>query len=162
MARSRYARRQPSRSMQHKEGRPFLNFSPLRDRAVRVDPIVSRRGACDRRIWRKPLAFAADAEGYKYMVWVFNGRFAISSPKHAKMPVFLEPKCSAPSEYYHPLSSAQNAQILWGHRLVPVTKRVGRYSLPACSITSREMFSFLDASIATNSHWFMAYVARSL
>jgi hypothetical protein len=29
----------------------------------------------------KPLAFAADAEGYKYIVWVFNGRFAISSPK---------------------------------------------------------------------------------
>jgi len=29
----------------------------------------------------KPLAFAADAEGYKYIVWGFNGRFAISSPK---------------------------------------------------------------------------------
>jgi len=29
----------------------------------------------------KPLAFAADAEGYKYIVWVFNGRFAISLPK---------------------------------------------------------------------------------
>jgi hypothetical protein len=25
--------------------------------------------------------FAADAEGYKYIVWGFNGRFAISSPK---------------------------------------------------------------------------------
>ena len=29
----------------------------------------------------KPLAFAADAEGYKYIVWVFNSRFAISSPQ---------------------------------------------------------------------------------
>jgi hypothetical protein len=29
----------------------------------------------------KPLAFAADAEGYKYIVWVFNRRFAISSSK---------------------------------------------------------------------------------
>ena len=26
---------------------------------------VSRRGICDRKIWSKPLAFAADAEGYK-------------------------------------------------------------------------------------------------
>jgi hypothetical protein len=32
-------------------------------------------------IWTKPLAFAADAEGYiNIMVWAFNGRFAISSP----------------------------------------------------------------------------------
>jgi hypothetical protein len=30
----------------------------------RVDPSVSRRGTCDRGIWRKPLAFAADAERY--------------------------------------------------------------------------------------------------
>jgi len=34
----------------------------------------------DREIWRKPLAFAADAEGYIYILWGFNGRFAISSP----------------------------------------------------------------------------------
>jgi hypothetical protein len=47
--------------------------------STRVDPSVSRRGTCDRGIWTKPLAFAADAEGYKYIVWVFNGRFAISS-----------------------------------------------------------------------------------
>ena len=42
---------------------------------------VSRRGICDRTIWKKPLAFAADAEGYKYMVWGFNGPFTISSPE---------------------------------------------------------------------------------
>jgi hypothetical protein len=42
---------------------------------------ASRRGTCDRGIWTKPLAFAADAEGYiNIMVWGFNGRFAISSP----------------------------------------------------------------------------------
>ena len=42
---------------------------------------VFRRGTCDRGIWTKPLAFAADAEGYiNIMVWGFNGRFAISSP----------------------------------------------------------------------------------
>jgi hypothetical protein len=44
-----------------------------------VDGKVSRRGTCDRGIWRKPLAFAADAVGYIYIVWGFNGRFAISS-----------------------------------------------------------------------------------
>ena len=49
--------------------------------SCRVDPSVSRRGTCDRGIWTKPLAFAADAEGYiNIMVWGFNGRFAISSP----------------------------------------------------------------------------------
>jgi hypothetical protein len=49
--------------------------------STRVDPNVSRRGTCDRGIWTKPLAFAADAEGYiNIMVWGFNGRFAISSP----------------------------------------------------------------------------------
>ena len=32
-------------------------------------------------IWTKPLAFAADAEGYiNIKLWGFNGRFAISSP----------------------------------------------------------------------------------
>ena len=46
-----------------------------------MGPSVFRRGTCDRGIWRKPLAFAADAEGYiNIKVWVFNGRFAISSP----------------------------------------------------------------------------------
>jgi hypothetical protein len=47
----------------------------------REGTIVSRRGACDRAIWRKSLALAADAEGYKFVVWVLNGRFAISSFK---------------------------------------------------------------------------------
>jgi hypothetical protein len=46
-----------------------------------VGPSVFRQGTCDRGIWRKPLAFAADAEGYiDIKVWGFNGRFAISSP----------------------------------------------------------------------------------
>ena len=46
-----------------------------------VGPSVFRQGTCDRGIWRKPLAFAADAEGYiNIKVWGFNGRFAISSP----------------------------------------------------------------------------------
>ena len=48
---------------------------------LHADPSVSRRGACDKRIWTKPLAFAADAGGYKYIVWGLNGPFAISSPK---------------------------------------------------------------------------------
>jgi hypothetical protein len=52
------------------------------------------------------MAFAADAEGYKYIVWVFNGCFAISSPQ-GNVPTFLEPKCSARSEYYHPLSTPE-------------------------------------------------------
>src|SRR5580693_629835 len=46
-----------------------------------VGPSVFRQGTCDRGIWRKPVAFAADAEGYiNIKVWGFNGRFAISSP----------------------------------------------------------------------------------
>ena len=49
--------------------------------STRVNTNVSRRGTCDRGIWTKPLAFAADAEGYiNIMVWGLNGRFAISSP----------------------------------------------------------------------------------
>jgi hypothetical protein len=34
------------------------------------------------------MVFAADAEGYKYIVWVFNGRFAISSPKSRQIANF--------------------------------------------------------------------------
>jgi hypothetical protein len=45
-----------------------INLSTLSTSApapsARVDPSVSRRGTCDRGIWTKPLAFAADAEGY--------------------------------------------------------------------------------------------------
>jgi len=51
-----------------------------RRRAPVWHPSVFRRGTCDRNIWTKPLAFAADAEGYiNITVWGFNGRFVISS-----------------------------------------------------------------------------------
>jgi hypothetical protein len=55
----------------------------------------------------KPLAFAADAESCIYRVWVFNGRFAISSPKPPQLPTCLESKGSAQPEYYHPWSTAK-------------------------------------------------------
>ena len=42
----------------------------------------------------KPLAFAADAEGYKYIAWVFNGRFAISSPKPRQIASFRRTQVS--------------------------------------------------------------------
>jgi hypothetical protein len=35
-----------------------------------VDPSVSRRGTCDRGIWTKPLAFAADAGSYAFCLSV--------------------------------------------------------------------------------------------
>jgi hypothetical protein len=43
----------------------------------------------------KPLAFAADADGHKdivwvFNVWVFNGRFAILSPEPCQLPSFVE------------------------------------------------------------------------
>jgi hypothetical protein len=40
--------------------------------SVRVDPSASRRGTCDRGIWMKPLAFAADAGELIFNLWVFN------------------------------------------------------------------------------------------
>ncbi len=46
-------------------------------RCVGVDRNVFRRGTCDRGIWTKSLAFAADAEELIFTLWVFNGRFAI-------------------------------------------------------------------------------------
>ena len=63
---------------------------------------VSRRGICDRTIWRKPLAFAADAEGYKYIVWVFNARFAILSPESRQLPSFVERKVLAQQDVTTP------------------------------------------------------------
>ena len=42
-----------------------------RRRAVAGGRSVSRRGTCDRVIWTKPLAFAADAGE----LWVLLGRF---------------------------------------------------------------------------------------
>jgi hypothetical protein len=66
-----------------------------------VEPSVSRRGTCDREIWTKPLAFAADAEGYKYIVWVFNGRFAISSLEPCQLPSFFEKESLGTAAGYH-------------------------------------------------------------
>ena len=56
---------------------------------------VSRRCICERVIWRKPLAFAADAEGYKYIVWGFIGRFAILSPEPCQPPSSMRRKVLA-------------------------------------------------------------------
>src|SRR5260370_2533499 len=74
--------------------------------SARVDPSVSRRGTCDRGIWTKPLAFAADAEGYiNIMVLGFNGRFAISSLSgHANFQ-FCSNVSSCTGAYYHLHSS---------------------------------------------------------
>jgi len=78
-----------------------------------VEQSVARRRTCDRRIWRKPLAFAADAEGYKYIVWVFNGRFAISSPELCRLPSFVEKESLGTPACYHSaqknLASAKTA-----------------------------------------------------
>jgi hypothetical protein len=63
--------------------------------------VVSRRGTCDRAIWRKPLAFAADAEGYKYIVWVFNGRFAILSPELCQLSSFVAKERLGTAACYH-------------------------------------------------------------
>src|SRR5215470_885164 len=62
---------------------------------------VSRRGICDRTIWRKPLAFAADAEGYKYIVWVFNARFAILSPELCPPSSFIAMESLGTAACYH-------------------------------------------------------------
>ena len=43
--------------------------------SLRVDPTVSRRGTCDRRIWTKSLAFAADAGSLSFSMgfqWPFR------------------------------------------------------------------------------------------
>jgi hypothetical protein len=51
-----------------------INLSALSTSApapsVRVDPSVSRRGTCDRGIWTKPLAVAADAGSYAFCLGV--------------------------------------------------------------------------------------------
>ena len=39
--------------------------------SVRVDPSASRRGTCDRGIWMKPLAFAADA-GELIFIYIYG------------------------------------------------------------------------------------------
>jgi len=52
----------------------LINLSTLSTSApapsVRVGRIVSRRGTCDRGIWTKPLAFAADAGSYGFCLGV--------------------------------------------------------------------------------------------
>ena len=60
-----------------------------------------RGGTCDRVIWRKPLAFAADAEGYEYIVLVFNGRFAILSPELYQPSSFVAKESLGTAACYH-------------------------------------------------------------
>jgi len=84
-----------------------------------VDPSVSRRGTCDRGIWTKPLAFAADAEGYiNIMVWGFNGRFAISSPSGHANWQFCWNVSSCTDAYYH----LQSSSCIIPHKLPPRTR----------------------------------------
>ena len=45
--------------------------------------------------------FAADAEGYKYIVWVFNARFAISSPELCQPPSFVKKESLGTAACYH-------------------------------------------------------------
>jgi hypothetical protein len=52
-------------------------------------------------IWRKPLAFAADAGSYIYIVWGFNGRFAISSPSALLIANFCSNLTCCTDAYYH-------------------------------------------------------------
>jgi hypothetical protein len=69
----------------------------------------------------KPLAVAAGAEGYiNIMVWVFNGRFAISSPQPCqKCRIPLKQNCSA---HRHNTTCAQK-RILHPHKqLFPNTR----------------------------------------
>ena len=47
--------------------------------------------------WR----FAADAEGYKYIVWVFNARFAISSLEPCQLPSFFGKESLGTAACYH-------------------------------------------------------------
>jgi hypothetical protein len=45
--------------------------------------------------------FAADAEGYKYIVWVFNACFAISSPELCQPPSFVKKESLGTAACYH-------------------------------------------------------------
>jgi hypothetical protein len=56
----------------------------------RVDPTVSRRGTCDRGIWRKPLSFCGGRGGlYEYYVmgieWAFRHFIASAMSKIAEI-----------------------------------------------------------------------------
>jgi hypothetical protein len=44
---------------------------------------------------------AADAEGYKYIVWDFNGRFAILSPKPYQLSSFVAKERLGTKACYH-------------------------------------------------------------
>jgi hypothetical protein len=53
-----------------------------------VDPSVSRRGTCDRVIWTKPLAFAADARGTQplsALTWCALSSLAIRTDDQSKI-----------------------------------------------------------------------------
>src|SRR5215472_354349 len=67
-------------------------------RRSRVEQTVFRRSTCDKRIWTKPLAFAA---GYKYTVWVFNFRFAILSPEPYRLSRFVVRESLGRAACYH-------------------------------------------------------------
>jgi hypothetical protein len=47
------------------------------------------------------MALAADAEGYKYIVWDFNGRFAILSPKPYQLSSFVAKERLGTEACYH-------------------------------------------------------------
>jgi len=101
-------------------------------RCARVELSVSRRGTCDRRIWTKPLAFAADAEGYiNIKVWGFNGRFAISSPSGHADCQFCQNVSSCTDAYYH----LQSRSCIVPHKL-PILEHAVASAAPAASSKS--------------------------
>ena len=70
-------------------------------KSIGVERDFSRPGACDRGIWRKPLRLRRMRESYKYIVWVFNARFAILSPESCQLPSFVEKESLGTAACYH-------------------------------------------------------------
>src|SRR5216683_574829 len=81
----------------------------------RVEPSFSRRGTCDRGIWMKPLAFAADAGE---LIFIYGFSMVVSPfdrPRSARSQIVDKRRCSTAKPII-----AQNANLV--AEKIPVTR----------------------------------------
>jgi hypothetical protein len=89
-------------------------------------------GGFGRSRWR----FAADAEGYEYIVWVFNGRFTIPSPEPCQLPSFVEKESLGTAACCYSAERKSCSHEIAGHRARDSVRRASGFVQIAITLST--------------------------